>query len=582
MNYKIRKLNLVIRFFGKKIVFWFFIGILSSLAMSVVELLIAYFIQLFFVSFGSEVKTYKILNTFTLPTFTPLQLVSFLCIIGILRFFSQYFYIHCSSIIQENLSYRLKLLATSELIDKNPVESGGASDVNIKISEIFPKAAQFSFFLMQFLSLFIISICLFIIMMISSWKETIIGIIGILIIAVVVLKITNKIKKSALIIPKEQSQIIKRVQKISRNWLFITIMDTKEKEKNEIHNNITNYSLNSIKAASLSSFTIALSPFLGILLLIFIIYFSQQFWNTNFLILITFLYIFIRFIQNLTTMLSAFTSLHTFYPQFKEAFECFNKLKNLGYLKELSLSKGINFIGSIKKNTAININESKVESQILQASPPQILIQNLEFKYPLLSKNTINEFNIKIQPGEHIGISGPSGAGKSTLLLLIFGILKPNHGTILIDNIEPSKYFNNTNNRVGYVGAEPYLINGNLYENLCYGIKRVINEEEIWEALEFASIKEYVQSVGLNYQIEEDQSSLSSGQKQRICLARAILNKPQLLILDEASANLDETTELDIANSICKLKKKCTVIVVSHRPGMLTYLDYIIKMPTTT
>jgi len=185
---------------------------------------------------------------------------------------------------------------------------------------------------------------------------------------------------------------------------------------------------------------------------------------------------------------------------------------------------------------------------------------------------------LKINPGDFYGIKGTSGKGKSTLLMLITGILRPQQGNIFIDSEQPEDFFNRDGNRIGYVGAEPYLVRGTLYENLLYGLKYRPSEKELWNALKKASADSFVKEVGLDYKINEDHSGISAGQKQRLCIARAFLNDPTLLILDEATSNLDIHTEKKILDELKMLKGKVTTIFVSHRAAPLEYADAILEM----
>jgi ABC-type bacteriocin/lantibiotic exporter with double-glycine peptidase domain len=107
-----------------------------------------------------------------------------------------------------------------------------------------------------------------------------------------------------------------------------------------------------------------------------------------------------------------------------------------------------------------------------------------------------------------------------------------------------------------------------------------VADDLIWAALAEAKLDVAVRAMdrGLDHPLEEDGSGLSAGQKQRLCLARALLNRPQVLILDEASANLDEATELEIASSLRALRGRCTTILVSHRAGILTYADETVRL----
>lgn len=132
-----------------------------------------------------------------------------------------------------------------------------------------------------------------------------------------------------------------------------------------------------------------------------------------------------------------------------------------------------------------------------------------------------------------------------------------------------------THLKAGYVGAEPFLIEGTIYENLVYGSKQPIEREDCWKALKEAGLEEEIYRLPeqLDTPMSENGSGLSSGQKQRLALARAILGKPDLLFLDEVSSNLDTETERLIARSISRLRGRCTVLVISHRPGILEHAD---------
>jgi ATP-binding cassette subfamily B protein len=136
--------------------------------------------------------------------------------------------------------------------------------------------------------------------------------------------------------------------------------------------------------------------------------------------------------------------------------------------------------------------------------------------------------------------------------------------------------------QVGYVGAEPFLIEGSIKHNLDYGSRKPYSIEEYRQALAAASLLEVVDRLpdGLDYRLTDNSQGLSAGQKQRLALARALLSKPQILVLDEVSANLDDETEAEIAKELLALKGLCTVIIVSHRPGILKFADTILELST--
>jgi ABC-type bacteriocin/lantibiotic exporter with double-glycine peptidase domain len=133
---------------------------------------------------------------------------------------------------------------------------------------------------------------------------------------------------------------------------------------------------------------------------------------------------------------------------------------------------------------------------------------------------------------------------------------------------------------VGYVGADPFLIAGSVRDNICYGVGRPVNEAEIDLALDRARVRTVVDALPgrLEYLIAEDASGLSAGQKQRLCLARAVLNRPHVLVLDEVCANLDVATEAEITESLRELRGRCTTIIVSHRSAILKYADFVLEL----
>jgi ATP-binding cassette subfamily B protein len=121
---------------------------------------------------------------------------------------------------------------------------------------------------------------------------------------------------------------------------------------------------------------------------------------------------------------------------------------------------------------------------------------------------------------------------------------------------------------------------GTIRENLMYGVIGSRTDDACWEALSQARLRDVVSGLprGLAHVLPEDGSGLSAGQKQRLCLARALLAQPDVLILDEVSANLDDVTEREIADSLGGLRGRCTMIVVSHRKGILRHADRIVDL----
>lgn len=158
-------------------------------------------------------------------------------------------------------------------------------------------------------------------------------------------------------------------------------------------------------------------------------------------------------------------------------------------------------------------------------------------------------------------------------------MLTPTAGDVLLDGL-PAREWVRTRGPVGYVGANNFLILGSLRENLRYGLQRPATDDELWSALAQVGLDGWVRSLpgGWNYQIGENEEGLSSGQQQRLALARAFLRRPSLLILDEASANLDAGAESELAQTLGTLDGRCTMIIVSHKPGILAGVDDVLRL----
>lgn len=580
-------------FIGRKSLFWLFIGFFSSMLLGFVDLFIAFFIQLFLVSLGF-ISDELVIMGIHFPKLHTSQIVLLLLSIGVVRFCSQLLANHSNSFVLDYTNLRLRILLIYDLLFKKTNSQLSVSEVNFKISELFPKSSGFISCIVTFCTIFIQCSSVFLFMLFTSWKESILALLGIIIIGLLVLKINKNVRKISNSVPGEQFKLNAGIEKVARNLLFISIMRTQNKEQKSLNESAINYTNFTIRVNFLNCLASTLSPFLGIILLVTIISLSQIWWHTSGLTLISFLYLLVRFIQNLTSLASMFGQMSIYYPQFKATnkyFQTYSSAIKNSLLKSISNMKIYGSSEFYKTDKLIVNNIEEVNKFLLnnnlqleninynqRVEPPVIEFKNVFYSYPKSDTEVVNNLSFKVLSGLQVGIIGPSGVGKSTILLLLLNLIKPKIGTIEFNGSEPESFFNNNVNKVGYVGPEPYLIQGSIRENICYGIARSINDEEIFAACEKASLKDLILSKGLDYEISEDHSGLSAGQKQRLCLARAFLNKPILLVLDEATANLDEKAESEIADTLYKIKNECTIFIVSHRPGILKFTDNIIKL----
>jgi len=210
-----------------------------------------------------------------------------------------------------------------------------------------------------------------------------------------------------------------------------------------------------------------------------------------------------------------------------------------------------------------------------------VQIQNLEFSYPESKQEAFKVSSIQIAPGSVIAIVGASGAGKTTFADLILGLLQPTKGKVLISGLLPEQVIAQWPGAIAYVPQETMIINGTVKENICLGFDSDgVSDQIVWDVLKEAMLDEFVSQLPkqLNSDVGELGSKLSGGQRQRLGIARALLTSPGLIVLDEATSSLDGKTELDVTESILKLKGSVTLIFIAHRLSTVRDADQVIYL----
>jgi ABC-type multidrug transport system fused ATPase/permease subunit len=205
--------------------------------------------------------------------------------------------------------------------------------------------------------------------------------------------------------------------------------------------------------------------------------------------------------------------------------------------------------------------------------------KNVSFSYNG-SKPVLQDFSFKVFPGERVAIVGPSGVGKTTLLSLILRFYQPTSGEIYFDNRPASDYeVNSLRKRLGYVAQRPRMIAGSIMDNLQYG-NFDADESEVKHAAALAGIHDFIEDLPEGYETEigEKGVKLSEGQKQRISIARALIKRPDIMIFDEPTVNLDFETEKSIFNKLPDYIKNKTVFLVSHHLTTIRDVDRIILL----
>ena len=287
------------------------------------------------------------------------------------------------------------------------------------------------------------------------------------------------------------------------------------------------------------------------LFLISLMFFHKQL-ALSYSVLLLMLLIFLRIAPEFSRLSTAYASLDSNIPMYR------------------SLHKRLN---DLRRNKEENGSEPFDENGIIR-------FDDVSFSYPDRDK-VLDKLNMVIEPHKATAFIGSTGVGKSTLLDLILGLLRPAAGTIFYGNIPHDRLDKNSlRSKIAYVSQETTLIDGTLKENL--GIRSVVDlNEEIIISLGFKDIiRTMEENIGdmpnwLETQVGENGVKLSGGQRQRVALMRALIAAPKILILDEATSNLDSESERLMQETIKSLQKDLTIIIVTHKLSAVRFADRI-------
>jgi ATP-binding cassette subfamily B protein len=209
----------------------------------------------------------------------------------------------------------------------------------------------------------------------------------------------------------------------------------------------------------------------------------------------------------------------------------------------------------------------------------QVVFQNVQFGYTP-DKIVINDFSADIKPGQKIALVGPTGAGKTTMVKLLMRFYDVNSGAILVDghNIKDFKR-DDLRDHFGMVLQDTWLYNATIMENIRYG-QLGASDEDVIAAAKSAHVDHFVRTLpeGYNLVLNEEATNISQGQKQLLTIARAIVSKPRMLILDEATSSVDTRTEVLIQQAMDNLMRNRTSFIIAHRLSTIRNADWILVM----
>ena len=549
----------------KDIKFVFILSILSSLAESVSIALLVPFVS-FFVNpdnylFNNLFKSFfNFLNINNEKDILASVALSFIIIV-LISSFVKLKYIKLSNLLTDNITSDFRIKIFNFLINQNYSYyfKHGSNEIMSNLTQKTGSFTTIIFSSINIINSFLISLAIIIVLIINEPIYTPIIIISIILFFFIIFKIKSK-------------SVLKKGQNVNLNQNFMVdvFQNTVGYLPEIIIYNIRNFFLKTLSkfaketAISASAVrTIAMSPRIYletfvIILVIFVIYFSdinERSIETN----ISYLAILAFGTQK---CLPAINSIYNLSINFKNSTPIVNS-----------------FLQILERGNTNEIQDREFEPLEFKKI---IKLENIFFKYNINSPNIFNNFSFHINKGDKIAIKGQTGSGKSTLVNIISGLLDPTEGKIYIDGVTiDNNNLNNWQKNVAIVPQTVFLNDGSVLENIAIAEnKNNINYDKAKKSANIAQIDKFIDSLPGKYneKVGERGVRLSGGQRQRLGIARALYRDANVIILDEPTNALDSETEKLVMDSITKLTKNITLIMISHSDTSLKYFDKIIDL----
>ena len=264
-------------------------------------------------------------------------------------------------------------------------------------------------------------------------------------------------------------------------------------------------------------------------------------------------------------------------PSVSKILFSINSIKKNEKFSKIIASDLINYNQNIAIIKSFNDNKNYDAQYVFKKN---IILEKVTFGYS--EKNLLfQDLDLEIRKGEFIGIFGDSGSGKSTLADILLGFFQPNNGNIIIDGNKKKITTDFWKTKIGYVPQVVNLLDDTILKNITFKEEeKDIDEESFKKSINQSQLENFVKEStnGVNTIIGERGFKISGGQRQRIGIARAIYNKPEIIIFDESTSSLDKEAEKNLLDSIYNLKNKITVIFISHNLNLLNKCDSIYKL----
>ena len=533
--HKFKKFKL---FLGPKVWLYFIITVFFGICWFFVDLSFIYVIQIFLISLGLFEQNKTLISNFL--NFTPINGVIFLCLFGFLRSILSGARYYVTGILAQEFALKNRSRIMEVALTKENYQESSAETLSL-YGERIGSACNIVTNVGQ-LIITCMAICLYFGMgLFFSPTIFLIGVVFFILFVLPLKLIDSKIENSGKGVSETATKAYYILLLGIKNKFYLRLTDMIETELRKGLEKLQltyKFYLTYYRYSSLKNCT---PMFVGTVVIGFLTFIGVTYIHTPAIQLLSIFYVFLRLGQMIADSNAFLSEIRLHYPSF------------------LLL---VNFLDQNKETFTKKTSTARHEFNDLF----KIEMQDVSFGYNS-EKKIIDGLSFVVKKGDILLIKGPSGVGKSTVLALTAGILSPFNGRVLINDLSLENIKTNLPDLIGYVGPDPFIIPGTIRENLFYGNPKLHKtDDEIWEVLDLAECSAFVQHLegSIEHYLSE-LTPLSTGQKQRLALARALLRNPKLYIFDEATANLDQSTESKIKDLIKRVSTESITFIISHK-----------------
>lgn len=441
----------------------------------------------------------------------------------------------------------------SILLSKTAAQTLSLSELNNFFSSLLSRSSVFINAVLNILTIAFTIVFLFSSLFLLSFKLAVVTVVSLLLLSIPVVLSKNLHHRYISILHSTSGMFFKMITRDLKNIYFLQITGKQFDEFKSLTAMNWIVSINAIKYDMCAMTNASLPPVLAIFVALAIIMTNQKYGFVHNSVLLPFVYLLVQLNTNVGKLLAAHANFQFSKPYFIELTELLVRAK-------------------------LNIQDYDAEAGKHEVDT----IESLEASNLSIGRDTaiLNDISFCARAGDFLCITGKSGVGKTTLLMTLIGIIPHKSGTVTINGYEVNDIdFLKFREKLAYSGPEPFLLDDTIRANLLFGTKGAHTDAELMETLSLAQCG-FVMDMpeGLESVLYEGGEGISAGQKQRLSIARAVLRNPEILILDEATANIDEETEEKIITAIKEKFPHLLILAVSHRASMRQHATQMIEL----